>query len=213
MHLTTAKELSLFNRGGENQSYIPRITAEACVHHLWFSDEDYDAKGGDIKCNPAIKKVKDRDMLCKAVQSGWISIVATDHAPHTIEEKQQKYFDCPSGLPLIQHSLSAMLEMYHQGIFTLDTIVERMCHAPAKIFNISKRGYIREGYYADLALIDMEKPYTVIKDNILYKCGWSPFEGQNFRSQVTHTWVNGNLVYENGNIHETAKGMRLEFER
>ncbi|MDR1056252.1 MAG: dihydroorotase [Prevotellaceae bacterium] len=213
LHLTTAKELSLFNRGGENHSYIPRITAEACVHHLWFCDKDYDDKGPYIKCNPAIKTEEDRDMLRKAVQSDWISIVATDHAPHTLEKKQNAYFECPSGLPLIQHSLSAMLEMYHQGIFKLETIVERMCHAPAKIFGITKRGYIREGYYADLVLIDMNAPYTVSKDKLLYKCSWSPFEGQKFRSKVTHTWVNGNLVYENGTIHENGKAMRLEFER
>lgn len=211
LHLTTAKELTLFNRGGQNHSYIPRITAEACVHHLWFSDKDYDTKGGYIKCNPAIKTAKDREMLIQAVQSGWITIVATDHAPHTLDEKQRPYFECPSGLPLVQHSLSAMLEMYHRGFFTLEIIVKRMCHAPAKVFGMVKRGYIKEGYYADLALIDLNAPYTVSKDTILYKCGWSPFEGEQFQSQVTHTWVNGKLVYENGTIHEVGQGMRLEF--
>ncbi|MDR2287055.1 MAG: dihydroorotase [Prevotellaceae bacterium] len=211
LHLSTARELDLFERITEN--YIPRITAEACVHHLWFSDSDYETLGNRIKCNPAIKSATDRDALREAVGNGKIAVVATDHAPHTVDEKQKKYFSAPSGLPLIQHSLSAMLEMYRQGIFSLFDIVERMCHAPARLFDIHHRGFIREGYYADLTLVDMNAGYSPCKDNILYKCGWSPFEGVTFSTRVEKTWVNGSIVFDNGKIMETNCAKRLEFER
>jgi dihydroorotase len=211
LHLSTAKELELFENSSEN--YIPKITAEACVHHLWFCDSDYDKLGNGIKCNPAIKSANDRDALREAVKNGKITVVATDHAPHTAYEKRKKYFEAPSGLPLIQHSLAAMMEMHRQGIFSLFDIVDRMCHYPAKLFNISKRGYIREGYYADLTLVDMHAGYSPDSNNILYKCGWSPFEGVNFSTKVEKTWVNGSIVFDGGKIVETNCAKRLEFER
>jgi dihydroorotase len=211
LHLSTAKELDLFENSSTN--YIPKITAEVCVHHLWFSDSDYKALDNKIKCNPAIKSANDRYALREALKNGKITVVATDHAPHTIDEKQKKYFGAPSGLPLIQHSLSAMLEMHRQGVFSLFDIVEKMCHAPAKLFDIRKRGYIREGYYADLVLVDMNEGYSPHNDNILYKCGWSPFEGVNFSTKIEKTWVNGSLVFDNGKIIETNCAKRLEFER
>jgi dihydroorotase len=211
LHLSTAKELDLFEKITENN--IPHITAEACVHHLWFSDSDYETLGNRIKCNPAIKSATDRDALREAVGNGKIAVVATDHAPHTVDEKQKKYFGAPSGLPLIQHSLSAMLEMYRQGVFSLFDIVERMCHAPARLFDIHHRGFIREGYYADLTLVDMNTGYSPCKDNILYKCGWSPFEGVTFSTRIEKTWVNGSIVFDNGKIMETDCAKRLEFER
>jgi dihydroorotase len=211
LHLSTARELELFENSAEN--YIPKITAEACVHHLWFSDADYGNLGNRIKCNPAIKSATDRDALREAVRNGKITVVATDHAPHTVDEKQKKYFGAPSGLPLIQHSLSVMLEMYRQGVFSLFDIVDRMCHAPARLFEISKRGYIREGYYADLVLVDMNAAYSPDSSNILYKCGWSPFEGVKFSTAVEKTWVNGSIVFDNGNIAEANCAKRLEFER
>jgi dihydroorotase len=211
LHLSTARELELFAYSSGN--YIPKITAEACVHHLWFSDLDYKYLGNRIKCNPAIKSANDREALREAVRNGKITVVATDHAPHTLDEKQKKYFGAPSGLPLIQHSLSAMLEMYKQGIFSLPDIVDRMCHYPAKLFNIRKRGYIREGYYADLVLVDMTAKYSPGSDNILYKCGWSPFEGTNFSTKIEKTWVNGSIVFDKGTIVEANSAKRLEFER
>ncbi|MDR3246209.1 MAG: dihydroorotase [Prevotellaceae bacterium] len=211
LHLSTARELELFDNSSEN--YIPKITAEACVHHLWFSDFDYKYLGNRIKCNPAIKSANDREALREGVRTGKITVVATDHAPHTLEEKQKKYFGAPSGLPLIQHSLSAMLEMYRQGIFSLPDIVDRMCHYPAKLFNIRKRGYIREGYYADLVLVDMHAEYSPDSDNILYKCGWSPFKGTIFSTKVEKTWVNGSIVFDKGEIVEANSAKRLEFER
>jgi dihydroorotase len=211
LHLSTAKELDLFENSSPN--HIPKITAEACVHHLWFSDSDYKHLGNKIKCNPAIKSATDREALREAVVNGKITVIATDHAPHTVDEKQKKYFGAPSGLPLIQHSLSAMLEMYRQGIFSLFDIVEKMCHAPARLFNIRKRGYIREGYYADLALIDMNTEYSPSTDNILYRCGWSPFEGVKFSTQVETTWVNGSIVFDKGTIVENNCAKRLEFDR
>jgi dihydroorotase len=211
LHLSTAKETELFETCTD--SYMPRITAEACVHHLWFCDADYEQSGNKIKCNPAIKSANDRDALREAVRCGKIAVVATDHAPHTVDEKQKQYFAAPSGLPLVQHSLSAMLEMHLQGVFSLFDIVNRMCHAPARLFNIRRRGYIREGYYADLTLVDFNAGYSPDGRNILYKCGWSPFEGVNFSTKIEKTWVNGSLVFDRGKIIEANCAERLEFER
>ncbi len=211
LHISTAKEISLFDNS------IPlsqkRITAEACIHHLWFSDEDYEAKGNFIKWNPAIKTKTDRDAILKGVLDNHIDVIATDHAPHTVEEKQQTYFKAPSGGPLVQHALVAMLEMYHQQKISLERIAEKMSHAVAECFQIKNRGYIREGYAADLVLVNLNKPQTVNKANVLYKCGWSPFEGTTFKSSVTHTFVNGNLIFENGKITEGITGQRLIFNR
>lgn len=217
LHISTARELSLF----ENTKPLidKKITAEACVHHLWFSDIDYKSKGSYIKWNPAVKTIQDRDAVLNAVIENKIDVIATDHAPHTDEEKQKTYFNCPSGGPLVQHALVTMLELYHQQKITLEKIVEKMCHAPAQCFQVEKRGYIREGYWADLVLVDLKSPWTVAKENILYKCGWSPFEKQTFQSKITHTFVNGNLVYENssnndiGIFYEEQKGERLLFAR
>lgn len=211
LHLSTGKELELFDNMMPSKD--KRITAEVCVHHLWFSDADYDKYGTKIKWNPAIKTTKDRKALINGLKNNRIDVVATDHAPHTIDEKNNTYFKAPSGGPLIQHSLVAMLELYHQNKLSLNDIVNKMCHTPADIFQIKKRGYIREGYWADLVLVDLNSPWTVNKDNILYKCKWSPFENQTFKSKVTHTIVNGNLVYDNGIFDESVKGKRLLFER
>ena len=211
LHISTAKELSLFNDHrpiGEK-----RITAEACIHHLWFTEDDYAAKGNFIKWNPAIKSTSDRDAIRKAVVDGVIDVLATDHAPHTMEEKSLPYFEAPSGGPLVQHALPALFELVHQGVFTPELIVRRYCHAVADCFQIHERGYVREGYHADLALVDADAPWTVDKSNILYKCGWSPFEGTTFRSRITHTWVNGRLVHENGRFDESMTGKRLTFDR
>ena len=211
LHISTAKELGLFN------NKIPlkqkRITAEACIHHLWFSDEDYKTKGNFIKWNPAIKTKTDRDEIVKALIENKIDIIATDHAPHTIEEKKQPYFKAPSGGPLVQHALVAMLELYHKEKISLEKIAEKMSHAVADCFMIEKRGYIREGYFADLVLVDLNSPWIVDKSNILYKCAWSPFEGQKFNSRITHTFVNGHLAYANGQFDESLKGKRLLFDR
>lgn len=211
LHISTAKELELF----DNKTPLKekRITAEACIHHLWFSDEDYKTKGNFIKWNPAVKKASDRDAILKGVLENKIDIIATDHAPHTIEEKEQSYFKAPSGGPLVQHSLVAMIELHKQGKISLEKIAEKMAHAPAVCFQVEKRGYIREGYFADLVLVDLNSAWTVEKSTILYKCGWSPFEGVTFHSKVTHTFVNGHLVYDNGVFDETQKGERLTFER
>jgi len=211
LHISTAKELELF----ENKLPLKekRITAEACIHHLWFSDEDYKTKGNYIKWNPAVKKASDRDAILKAVLENKIDVIATDHAPHTIEEKEQKYFKAPSGGPLVQHALLAMIEMHKQGKITLERIAEKMAHAVADCFQIEKRGYIREGYFADLVLVDLNGSETVDKSNILYKCGWSPFEGLTFHSKVKYTFVSGHLVYENGYFNEETKGERLTFTR
>lgn len=209
-HLSTAKEMELFRNN------IPlkdkKITAEVCVHHLTFTNEDYETRGGLIKWNPAVKTQKDKDGLWEALLDDRIDVIATDHAPHTWEEKQNVYTKCPSGAPLVQHSLVAMLENFHAGKISLERIVEKMCHNPAVLFRIEKRGFIREGYKADLVLVDLDTSWTVEKDNILYKCGWSPMEGMHFRSKVSHTFVNGNLVYENGIINEEKFGERLLFE-
>jgi dihydroorotase len=209
LHISTAKELSLF------QNIVPlkekKITAEACVHHLWFSDQDYATKGNFIKWNPAVKKASDREAIFQAVLNDTIDVIATDHAPHTLEEKQQSYLKAPSGGPLVQHSVVAMLDFYHQGKISLEKIVQKMSHNVADLFRIQDRGYIREGYWADLVLVDLDAPWEVKKENILYKCGWSPFEGHTFKSKVTHTIVSGNLVYEEGAFQEEVKGQRLLF--
>lgn len=210
-HLSTAKEMDLF------QNNIPlkekKITAEVCVHHLSFSDKDYAEKGNFIKWNPAIKTQKDQDELWKALLDDRIDVVATDHAPHTLEEKSQKYLQAPSGGPLVQHALNQMLEHYKNGKISLVKLVEKMCHNPAILFEIEKRGFLKEGFKADLVLVDLNEKYTVSKENILAKCGWSPFEGTTFHSKITHTFVNGNLVYENGEINQEKCGERLLFER
>lgn len=210
-HLSTEKETHLFRND------IPleekQITAEVCVHHLWFSDEDYDTKGTHIKWNPAVKTANDRAGLWKALLDDRLDIIATDHAPHTLEEKDNVYMKAPSGGPLVQHALNAILEKVKDGTISIEKAVEKMCHNPAKIFKINKRGFIREGYYADLVLINTNKQNTVTKENILYKCGWSPFEGTEFSSTITHTFVNGNLMYDNGNFNEEIKGERLLFNR
>ena len=209
-HLSTAIETGLFRND------IPlkdkKITAEVCVHHLTFTNEDYDTKGGLIKWNPAVKTQKDKDGLWEALLDDRIDVIATDHAPHTWEEKQNVYTKCPSGAPLVQHSLVVMLENYKNGKISLERIVEKMAHNPAILFRIEKRGFIREGYKADLVLVDLNQNWTVKKENILYKCGWSPLEGTEFHSKVTHTFVNGKLVYENGKITQEKFGERLLFE-
>lgn len=209
-HLSTAIETELFRND------IPlkekKITAEVCVHHLTFTNQDYETKGGLIKWNPAVKTQKDKDGLWEALLDDRIDVIATDHAPHAWEEKQNVYTKCPSGAPLVQHSLVVMLENYKNGKISLERIVEKMAHNPAILFRIEKRGFIREGYKADLVLVDLNQNWTVKKENILYKCGWSPLEGTEFHSKVTHTFVNGNLVYENGKINEEKFGERLLFE-
>lgn len=211
LHISTAKELSLFT------NHIPlerkRITAEACIHHLWFNDSQYDEKGTFIKWNPAVKKESDRKAIFEAVLNDTIDIIATDHAPHTLEEKQNNYWNAPSGGPLVQHALPAMLEFHQKGSISLERVVKKMAHDPAICFEIEDRGFIREGFWADLVLVDLNKPWQVSKENILYKCGWSPFEGTTFNSQITHTIVSGNLVYENGELIEGQTGKRLTFKR
>lgn len=211
LHLSTAEELDLLSDSPSNAS--KRITAEACVHHLWFSDEDYSRLGSRIKWNPAIKSAADRDALLRALLDGRIDVVATDHAPHTREEKSRSYFTCPSGGPLVQHSLAAMLEMSRDGKLSPAMVVEKMCHAPARIFGVDRRGFIRQGYHADLVLIDPEAPWTVNADNILYKCGWSPFEGETFHSKITHTFVGGHLAWADGKFDDSQAGSRLLFNR
>ena len=211
LHISTEKETHLF----DNKTPLKdkRITAEACIHHLWFSDEDYDTKGNFIKWNPAVKTAADRDGILKAVLDGNIDVIATDHAPHTIEEKSQSYLKAPSGGPLVQHALPAMLELYHYGKITLEQIAEKMAHNVAICFQVEKRGYVREGYWADLVLVNLNDPWNVNKSNILYKCQWSPFEGSTFRSKIIHTLVSGNLAYSNGSLIECKTGKRLTFNR
>jgi dihydroorotase len=211
LHISTAKELELFD--SKTPLKEKRITAEACVHHLWFSEEDYATKGNFIKWNPAVKTKKDRDAILRGVLDNKIDVICTDHAPHTLEEKNQSYFKAPSGGPLIQHSLVAMLEFVHQKKMTVEKVAEKMSHALSDCFQIEKRGYIREGYFADLTLVDLNAAWTVDKSNILAKCGWSPFEGTTFHSKVTHTFVNGHLVYEDGKFDEIKRGQRLLFNR
>ncbi|NQU32751.1 MAG: dihydroorotase [Bacteroidetes bacterium] len=211
LHLTSEKEMSLFD--GDIPLVEKKITAEVCVHHLWFSEEDYDRKGNFIKWNPSIKAVTDRDALIAAVISNKIDVIATDHAPHTLEEKERVYFKAPSGGPMVQHSLMAMLEFYHKGIFSINKVVEKMCHNPAILFNVDKRGFIRKGYHADLVLLDLESKNTVKREDVLYKCRWSPMEGETFHSTVISTFVNGNKVYNRGEFCEDIKGERLKFNR
>ena len=211
LHISTAKELALF----ENKTPLDkkRITAEACIHHLWFSDEDYDEKGTFIKWNPAVKKATDREAIWNAVLDNRIDVIATDHAPHTIEEKQNTYFKAPSGGPLVQHALIALFEKAKQGVISKERVIEKTAHAPATLFGVENRGYIREGYHADLVVIDPNKETTVAKDNILYKCGWSPFEGSTFSHSIEKTFINGNLAFDNGKIIEHGVGERLTFDR
>ena len=210
-HLSTADEMKLFRND------IPlsekRITGEVCVHHLWFDDSDYETLGTRIKWNPAIKTKYDRQALIDAVNSDRIDVIATDHAPHTLEEKSNTYFKAPSGGPLVQHSLTIMLELWHKKVISIEKIVEKMCHNPAILFNIRERGFIREGYKADLCLVNPDDEWSVSKSNILYKCGWSPFEGTTFSSKVSRTIVNGTIVYDNGVIKEDYRGQRLLFDR
>ena len=209
LHLTTEAETHLF------QNNIPlkekKITTEVSVHHLWFSDKDYDHLGMLIKWNPAIKTEKDKKGLLKALLDDRIDILTTDHAPHTLEEKEQPYFQSMSGAPMVQHTLNCMLEFYKQGLISLEKIVEKMCHNPAILYNMTNRGFIREGYYADLTLVDLSSQWTVTKDNLLYKCGWSPLEGTTFQTAIKQTFVNGNLVYDNGTFNENNFGMSIEF--
>ncbi|MBS1558714.1 MAG: dihydroorotase [Bacteroidetes bacterium] len=211
LHISTAKEISLFNHSLPLEK--KKITAEACIHHLWFNEKDYDRLGTKIKWNPAIKTEKDQQAVFQAVLNNQIDVIATDHAPHTLEEKSNLYFNAPSGGPLVQHSLVAMLEFYHRKKISLERIAEKMCHNPSILFQIEDRGFIREGYFADLVLVNQNQPWTVSRENILAKCGWSPFEGQRFSSSVQKTWVSGNLVYADGKIIEHAPGMRLRFSR
>jgi len=210
-HLSTAKEMELFT------NKIPledkKITAEVCVHHLWFTDADYKTKGNFIKWNPAVKTAEDRAELWKALNDGRIDVIATDHAPHTKEEKMQSYLKAPSGGPLVQHAVVAMFEAHHQGKITVEKIVEKMCHNPAKIFKIEKRGFIKEGYFADLVIVNPSLPWSVKPENILYKCGWSPFENFTFKSRITHTFVNGEMVYNNFKVKDIRAGKRLLFDR
>ena len=210
-HISTAKELDLFT------NKIPlekkQITAEVCIHHLWFTDANYETKGSLIKWNPAVKTQKDKDALWKALLDDRIDVIATDHAPHTLEEKSNPYTTCPSGGPLVQHALVAMMENYSKGKISMEKIVEKMCHNPAKIFKIENRGFIKEGYFADLVIVNPHMPWNVKKENIIAKCGWSPFEGINFKSRVTHTFVNGKLAYSNGKVKDIIAGQRLTFDR
>jgi dihydroorotase len=211
LHISTAKELELFD--GEKPLKEKKITAEACVHHLWFTDADYKTKGNFIKWNPAVKTANDRMNIREALNNGKIDVIATDHAPHTLEEKSQKYAKAPSGGPLVQHSMVAMLELVREGVLTIERMVQLMSHNVAELFQVEKRGFIREGYFADLVLVDLNSPWTVDKSNIAYKCGWSPFEGLTFHSKIEKTFVNGHMVYDNGVWDEQQKGMRLTFER
>ena len=210
-HLSTAKETALFRND------IPieekQITAEVCIHHLWFSDKDYEKKGTHIKWNPAVKTEKDRHGLWEALLDDRIDVLATDHAPHTLEEKSNVYTKAPSGGPLVQHAVIAILEKVKEGVISIEKAVEKMSHNPAKLFQIEKRGFIKKGYYADLVLVNTNEPQTVSKNNLLYKCGWSPFEGTTFSSTITHTFVNGNLMYNQGVFNEKTKGKRITFNR
>jgi dihydroorotase len=209
LHISTAKETELFN----NQLSLKdkKITAEACVHHLWFSEEDYVSKGTFIKWNPAVKTISDREGIWKALLDNRIDVVATDHAPHTIEEKKNNYLNAPSGGPLVQHALISMMEHVKKGKITIERVVEKMAHNPAILFRIKERGFIREGYYADIVVVDPSRSYSVQQSNILYKCGWSPFEGYTFSSSINKTFVNGEIVYENNKVAEGTNGMRLSF--
>lgn len=210
-HLSTAREMDLFRND------IPliekKITAEVCIHHLWFSDEDYDRKGTLIKWNPAVKTAADRSKLWEALLDDRIDLIATDHAPHLLSEKENVYIKAPSGGPLVQHALNAMIEKHKEGFISLEKLVEKMCHNPAQLFDIKKRGFIKEGYYADLVLLDLNKPWKVTPESNLYKCGWSPFDGQTFSSRITHTFVNGHLAFEHGKFSNIRNAKRLTFDR
>ena len=209
LHISTAKETELFKNHLSLRD--KKITAEACVHHLWFSDEDYTSKGTLIKWNPAVKTSADRDGIWKALLDNRIDVVATDHAPHTIEEKKNNYLNAPSGGPLVQHALISMMEHVKNGKITIERVVEKMAHNPAILFRIKERGFIREGYYADIVIVDPNRTHSVHQNNILYKCGWSPFEGYTFSSAIDRTFVNGEIVFENNKVMEGANGMRLSF--
>lgn len=211
LHISTGKETHLFSN--DQPLGKKRITSEACIHHLWFSDADYDEKGAFIKWNPAVKSASDRDEIWKALLDDRIDVIATDHAPHTLEEKQNPYTKAPSGGPLVQHTLVAMLDFYHQGKISLERIAEKMCHAVAECFDVKERGYIREGYKADLVLVDLNKPWEVASENILAKCGWSPFEGHQFKSSIEKTFVSGHLAYSDGKLNDSMLGQRLYFDR
>jgi dihydroorotase len=208
LHISTADEVAIFEQGPVGNK---RITAEACVHHMYFSDQDYVALGNQIKCNPAIKTVDDRAAILKAVFEDRIDIIATDHAPHTWEEKSQAYEQAPSGLPLVQHTLLLMLSHWQEGRIKLERIVDKMCHAPADCFRVAERGYLDEGYYADVVLVDVEKETTVTKESLLYKCAWSPLEGRTLPGRIDGTWVNGTRLFEDGNVIGEPAGKRLSF--
>ena len=211
LHISTEKETHLFRND------IPleqkRITAEACIHHLWFDSGDYDAKGSLIKWNPAVKSPSDREGILKALIDDRIDVLATDHAPHTLEEKSNSYFNAPSGGPLVQHALVALLQMYDEGKISIEKIVQKMAHNPAILFEVRERGYIREGYFADLVIVKPNKPWRVSKENIMAKCGWSPFEGETFNNSISHTFISGHLAWANGQIQEGKNGKRLQFDR
>tara|TARA_B100000925_G_scaffold250015_1_gene201202 strand:+ start:1379 stop:2719 length:1341 start_codon:yes stop_codon:yes gene_type:complete len=210
-HISTGVETKLFSN--KKPLAEKRITAEVCVHHLWFDDSQYDKKGSLIKWNPAVKTAEDRDLLWKALLDHRIDVIATDHAPHTKEEKANTYLNAPSGGPLVQHALPAMMQKVHDGVIDMETLVQKMCHNPAILFRVENRGFLREGFHADFVLVDPNRPWSVSKDNILYKCGWSPFEGTLLKSRVTHTFVGGHLVYRHGQIDSSMKGSRLKFNR
>lgn len=208
LHISTAEEARMMDAGPVEHK---KITAEVCVHHLWFSSEDYESKGNFIKWNPSIKESSDREVLRQCLKEDRLDVVATDHAPHTIEEKQRPYLNAPSGGPLVQHSLVAMLELSTMGIWTPELVVNKMCHAPARLFKIMGRGFIRPGFFADLVLVNISSPWLVTKDNLLYKCGWSPFEGTYFSYQVKGTWVNGQQVFDGEEVNRSMRGKRLTF--
>jgi len=210
LHLTTEREMALFEPGPLDGK---RITAEACVHHLYFDDRDYEFKDAFIKCNPAIKSQADRDAIRRALVDDRIDVIGTDHAPHTLDEKLNSYFNAPAGLPLVQWALPMVLELYHDRLITLEQLVEKTSHGPARLFNIQQRGYLREGYWADLTLIDLHSPYRVEREAVLYKCGWSPLEGRRLRSRVVATFVNGQVAYYEGRVNGTVRGQRLVFDR
>ena len=210
LHLTTAREMELFEAKPLEEK---RITAEVCAHHLFFDDSDYDFKGTFIKCNPAIKSREDRDALRKALLEGKLDVIGTDHAPHTLDEKMNSYFQAPSGLPLVQHTIPMLMELYHEQQLSLGMLVEKACHAPARLFQIEERGYLREGYWADLIIVDPKAAFRVERGEVLYKCGWSPLEGQRLRSSVVTTLVNGQVVYDRGEFNEQPMGQRLTFRR
>jgi dihydroorotase len=210
LHLTTEKEMALFSSAHRSEK---RITAEVCVHHLWFDESRYEELGARIKCNPAIKRAEDRRALLAALNDGRIDIVATDHAPHTAEEKRSTYFKAPAGLPLVQHALQTLFDLVANGQISIELLVDRACHASADIFGVTDRGYVREGWFADLVIVDAERPYRVSPENVLYKCGWSPFEGHEFSATIDTTIVNGQVVWRDGGLTGAIPGQRLEFTR